>query len=70
MGTHAQEPEHETSLERAMDMAEGNAKEAKRLLDKARAYYEAGEIDRERLTQLERLYDVALQDQQRAAHDV
>lgn len=70
MNTDAQEPEHETSLERAMDMAEGNAKEAKRLLDKARDYYDAGEIDLERLKQLERLYDLAVQDKQRAAHDV
>ncbi|MGJ9404347.1 hypothetical protein [Arthrobacter sp. KK5.5] len=54
--------EHTTSLEHAMDMAQGNLKEAKRLLDHGTKAHAAGEIDDARLQQLQRLYDTANED--------
>lgn len=70
MGKHMQNAEHETTLEHAMEMADGNLKEAKRLLDKAQAYFEAGDIDEERLKSIERLYELASEDAQRTHHEV
>ncbi|GHD10040.1 hypothetical protein [Zhihengliuella salsuginis] len=70
MGTHTENSKHETSLEHAMEMADGNLKEAKRLRDKAREYFEAGDIDEDRLKSIERLYDIAAEDAQRTHHEV
>lgn len=61
--------EHETTLEHALDVARRNAKEAKRLLDDARVKYEAGEIDDDRLHQLQSLMDLALEDLQRVTRE-
>ncbi|WP_309081160.1 hypothetical protein [Zhihengliuella sp.] len=57
--------EHTTSLEMAMEQADGNFKEAKRLLEKARAQHAAGEIDADRLASIERLYETAVSEVQR-----
>ncbi|MGY2746143.1 hypothetical protein ACQCSU_03650 [Pseudarthrobacter sp. O4] len=54
--------EHETTLERALDIARRNVKEAKRLLDDALAKHNAGEIDDARVKQLEELMDLANED--------
>ena len=54
--------EHETTLEHALDVARRNAKEAKRLLDDARAKYAAGDVDEARVRQLESLLDLANED--------
>ncbi len=48
--------EHETTLEHALDVARRNVKEAKRLLDDARAKHAAGEVDEARVQQLESLW--------------
>ena len=54
--------DHETTLERALDIARRNAKEAKRLFDDALAKRDAGEIDDARVKQLEELMIVANED--------
>jgi outer membrane protein TolC len=54
--------EHTTSLEHAMDLAQANLKQAKRLLDQGVKAREAGDIDDARLEQLQRLYDAANDD--------
>ncbi|HET6271185.1 MAG TPA: hypothetical protein VFE00_14060 [Arthrobacter sp.] len=54
--------EHETTLEHALDIARRNVKEAKRLLDDAVAKRAAGEIDDDRVRQLQALYDLAQED--------
>ncbi|MDQ0820604.1 outer membrane protein TolC [Arthrobacter sp. V4I6] len=54
--------DHETTLERALDIARRNAKEAKRLLDDALAKRDAGEIDDARVKQLEDLMTIANED--------
>ncbi len=54
--------EHETTLEHALDVARRNAKEAKRLLDDARAKYAVGEVDQARVQQLESLMALANED--------
>lgn len=61
--------EHETSLEHAMDLAEGNMKEAKHLLDQGKKAHAAGEITDERMASLQRLYDTAHEDEGRARRD-
>ena len=67
--THYGGMEHKTSLEHAMDLAEGNMKEAKRLLDRGKAAHAAGEITDERMAALQRLYDTANEDVGRVRHD-
>jgi outer membrane protein TolC len=57
--------EHETTLEHALDIARHNVKEAKRLLDDALAKRAAGEIDDDRVKQLQALHDLAMEDLQR-----
>ncbi|WP_432394397.1 hypothetical protein ACRQ5B_12775 [Pseudarthrobacter sp. L19] len=64
-----QATEHETTLEHALDVARRNAKEAKRLLDDARAKREAGEIDDARVAQLEALSDLAEEDLRRVTRE-
>ncbi|MEE1620609.1 hypothetical protein ACQ3I4_10280 [Zafaria sp. Z1313] len=54
--------EHSTSLEHALDLAEANLKEAKRLLDHGKKAHAAGDIDDARLEQLQRLFDTAAED--------
>lgn len=54
--------EHETTLEHALDVARQNAKEAKRLLDDARAKHAAGDVDESRVQQLESLMALANED--------
>ena len=53
---------HDTTLEHALDVARANVKEAKRLLDDARAKYAAGEVDEARVRQLESLMALANED--------
>jgi hypothetical protein len=54
--------DHETTLERALDIARRNAKEAKRLFDDALAKRDAHEIDDARVKQLEELMIIANED--------
>ena len=54
--------EHETTLEHALDVARQNAKEAKRLLDDARAKYAVGDVTEARGQQLESLMALANED--------
>ncbi|MGO4491679.1 hypothetical protein AB4Y86_06260 [Arthrobacter sp. 2YAF22_2] len=61
--------EHETTLEHALDVARRNAKEAKRLLDDARAKREAGEVDDARVSQLEGLMALAEEDLRRVTKE-
>ena len=61
--------EHETTLEHALDVARGNVKEAKRLLDDAVAKREAGEIDDARVNQLQALMDLAAEDLHRVTKE-
>jgi outer membrane protein TolC len=61
--------EHETTLEHALDVARRNAKEAKRLLDDARAKREAGEVDDARVSQLEGLMTLAEEDLRRVTKE-
>ncbi|HEX9227894.1 MAG TPA: hypothetical protein VF885_14925 [Arthrobacter sp.] len=61
--------EHETTLEHALDVARRNAKEAKRLLDDARAKYAAGDVDEARVQQLESLMALANEDLMRVTKE-
>jgi len=61
--------EHETTLEHALDVARRNAKEAKRLLDDARAKHASGEVDDARVRQLEGLLTVAEEDLRRVTRE-
>lgn len=61
--------EHETTLEHALDVARRNVKEAKRLLDDARAKYDAGEIDEARVRQLDDLLSLAEADLRRVVKE-
>lgn len=61
--------EHETTLERALDIARRNAKEAKRLLEDARAKRDAGEVDDARVQQLESLFNLAEEDLRRVIRE-
>ena len=54
--------EHETTLEHALDVARSNAKEAKRLLDDALVKRQSGEVNDDRVTQLQSLLDLANED--------
>ncbi|MGO4230271.1 hypothetical protein AB4Y72_15560 [Arthrobacter sp. YAF34] len=57
--------DHETTLEHALDVARSNAKEAKRLLDDALAKRQAGEVNDDRVNQLQSLLDLANEDLKR-----
>lgn len=57
--------EHETTLERALDLARANHKEAKRLYDEAAAGLTSGDVGEARVAQLKGLLDVAAEDVQR-----
>ncbi|MHA7221563.1 hypothetical protein ACX80S_04450 [Arthrobacter sp. RHLT1-20] len=61
--------EHETTLEHALDIARRNVKEAKRLLDDARAKRAVGEVDDARLQQLEALMALADEDLRRVTKE-
>lgn len=54
--------EHTTSLENALARAEKNEKEAKRLLEDAKKKFADGDIPQSRLDELQRLYDLAVED--------
>ncbi|MCU1548516.1 MAG: hypothetical protein JWO29_1467 [Arthrobacter sp.] len=54
--------EHDTTLEHALDIARRNVKEAKRLLDDALAKRAVGEVDDDRVRQLQALSDLAAED--------
>jgi outer membrane protein TolC len=61
--------EHETTLEHALDVARANQKKAQQLLDDARAAHAAGEVGEDRVTQLERLLDLANADLRRVMRE-
>ena len=61
--------EHETTLEHALDVARSNAKEAKRLLDDALVKRQAGEVNDDRVTQLQGLLDLANEDLKRVTRE-
>jgi outer membrane protein TolC len=60
---------HDTTLEHAMDVAKANHKEAIRLLEEARAAYDAGDIREDRVRQLEGLLELAAEDLRRVARE-
>ena len=61
--------EHETTLEHALDVARSNAKEAKRLLDDAIVKRDAGEVDDDRVSQLQNLLELANEDLKRVTRE-
>lgn len=61
--------QHETTLEHALDVARANQKEAQRLLDEAKTAHAAGEIGQERVSQLERLFELANEDLRRVMRE-
>ncbi|WP_028277821.1 hypothetical protein [Arthrobacter sp. I3] len=61
--------EHETTLEHALDVARSNAKEAKRLLDDALVKRQSGEVNDDRVTQLQSLLDLANEDLKRVTRE-
>jgi hypothetical protein len=61
--------EHETTLEHALDDARSNAKEAKRLLDDALVKRQSGEVNDDRVTQLQGLLDLANEDLKRVTRE-
>jgi hypothetical protein len=69
MDTDSALEEHDTTLEHALDLARANHKEAKRLLDQARASHAAGEIGDERIRQLEDLMNLAEEDLRRVTRE-
>jgi hypothetical protein len=60
---------HDTTLEHALDVAKANHKEAVRLLEDARAAYQAGDIREDRVRQLEGLLQVAAEDLRRVTRE-
>jgi hypothetical protein len=54
--------EHESTLEHALDVAKANAKQARLLLEHAKAKQAAGDVSPERVAQLEELLRVAEED--------
>ena len=61
--------QHETTLEHALDVARANQKEAQRLLDEAKTAHAAGQIGQERVSQLERLFELANEDLRRVMRE-
>ena len=61
--------EHETTLEHALDVARSNAKEAKRLLDDAIVKRDAGEVNEDRVSQLQNLLELANEDLKRVTRE-
>lgn len=61
--------DHDTTLEHALDVARANQKEAKRLLEEARAAHATGDVSAERLSQLESLLAVADEDLKRVIRE-
>ncbi|WP_426298060.1 hypothetical protein [Arthrobacter sp. R-11] len=61
--------DHDTTLEHALDVARANQKEAKRLLESARAAHQAGDVTAERVSQLESLLAIADEDLKRVARE-
>ncbi|MDQ4490756.1 hypothetical protein RBS60_11165 [Sinomonas sp. ASV486] len=54
--------EHESTLEHALDVAKANAKQAKLLVDHAKAGLAKGDVTPERVAQLEELQQAADED--------
>ena len=54
--------EHESTLEHALDVARANAKQAKLLVEHARAGLATGDVTPERVAQLEELQRIADED--------
>ena len=61
--------EHESTLEHALDVAKENAKQARRLLEHARAKLETGDVRPERVAQLEELLRTAEEDLARVTRE-
>ncbi|WP_138443462.1 hypothetical protein [Sinomonas susongensis] len=61
--------EHESTLEHALDVARENAKQARRLLEHARAQLESGIVGPERVAQLEELLQTAEEDLARVTRE-
>ena len=61
--------EHESTLEHALDVAKANAKQAKLLVDHARAAHAKGDVPPERVAQLEELQRAADEDLQRVIRE-
>ncbi|GAB4100259.1 hypothetical protein [Sinomonas halotolerans] len=61
--------EHESTLEHALDVARANAKQARLLVDHARAGLASGSVPPERVAQLEELQRVADEDLQRVIRE-
>jgi hypothetical protein len=61
--------EHESTLEHALDVAKANAKQAKLLVDRARAALGTGDVTPERVAQLEELQRAADEDLQRVIRE-
>ncbi|MDQ4502301.1 hypothetical protein [Sinomonas sp. ASV322] len=61
--------EHESTLEHALDVAKANAKQARLLLDHAKAKLEAGEVTPQRVAQLEELLRTAEEDLVRVSRE-
>jgi hypothetical protein len=61
--------EHESTLEHALDVARANAKQAKLLVDHAKARLAQGDVTPERVAQLEELQRVADEDLQRVIRE-
>jgi predicted urease superfamily metal-dependent hydrolase len=66
---HDRTLQHDTTLEHALDVARANQKEAQRLLDEAKTAHAAGEIGQERVSQLERLLELANEDLRRVMRE-
>ncbi|GAB2737238.1 hypothetical protein [Sinomonas atrocyanea] len=61
--------EHESTLEHALDVAKANAKQAKLLVDHAKAALAHGDVTPERVAQLEELQRAADEDLQRVIRE-
>ncbi|GAB3284747.1 hypothetical protein GCM10027449_29060 [Sinomonas notoginsengisoli] len=61
--------EHESTLEHALDLAKANAKQAKLLVDHAKAALARGDVTPERVAQLEELKRAADEDLLRVTHE-
>jgi outer membrane protein TolC len=61
--------QHDTTLEHALDVAKANHKEALRLLDRARAGHQTGDVTEDRVRQLEGLLAIAEEDLRRVMRE-
>ncbi|TLM80691.1 hypothetical protein FDW83_18485 [Pseudarthrobacter sp. NamE2] len=61
--------QHDTTLEHALDVAKANHKEALRLVERARAGQQTGDVTEERVRQLEGLLAIAEEDLRRVMRE-